>query len=47
MLAAIPFGLGLVAAQLVGSFAVAAALVIAGSLVMAWIHYKLVPLIVK
>jgi hypothetical protein len=47
MLAAIPFAAGFVAAQVVGSFAVAAGLVIAGSLVMAWIHYKFVPLIVK
>ena len=46
-LAVIPFLIGLIAAQLVGSFAVAAVLLVAGALAMAWIHYQFVPLIMK
>ena len=47
MLASIPFLLALVAAQLLGSLAIGAVLVITGILAMSWIHYKFVPLIVK
>ena len=47
LLAGIPFLIALVAAQIVGSLAVAAILLVVGALVMSWIHYKFVPLIVK
>jgi len=47
MLAVIPFAIGFIAAQLVGSAAVGVVLVVLGFLVMAWIHYQFVPLIVK
>ena len=45
--AAIPFLIAIVAAQIVGSVFLAAALLAVGILVTAWIYYKFVPLIVK
>jgi hypothetical protein len=47
MLSAIPFMIALLAAQLVGSFALGAVVLIVGAVGMFWIHYKFVPLIVK
>jgi hypothetical protein len=48
MLTVIPFLIAIVAARFVGSTAIAAVvLVIAGALVMGWLHYQFVPLIVK
>jgi len=47
MLSAIPFMIALLAAQLVGSFALGEVVLIVGAVGMFWIHYKFVPLIVK
>jgi prepilin signal peptidase PulO-like enzyme (type II secretory pathway) len=47
MIALVPFLIAIVAAQMIGSLAVAAFLVIGGVLAMCWFHYKFVPLIVK
>ena len=47
MAAVIPFVIALAAARAVGSFGVAAIVLVAGVLAMFWIHYKYVPLIVK
>jgi hypothetical protein len=47
MLAVIPFLMAIIAAGMVGSFALKVVLVIVGFLTMCGIHYKFVPLIVK
>ena len=47
MLEIIPLLIAFVAAQVIGSLAVGAVIVVVGMLTMAWIHYKFVPLVVK
>jgi hypothetical protein len=46
-MAVIPFVLAIAAVRAVGSIGIAALVLVVGILAMCWIHYKLVPLIVK